>query len=349
MTSASRCTSPAWPWWCWPLFFAPKQPVPFLFQAVNSNGRSLYWWAFVLGLLQAQWTYTGFDASAHMAEETHDPRRRAPWGIVLSVAVSGVAGYFLLLALTLAIQSIPGVLAAKDAQGNQISAVIAILQQALGAKAGNAMAALVSHGDVVLRSRLHHLGFTLAVFAGARPRYAFFGTGALGQPAARHAGAIHLADRGRVHGRDAVDQGGADRDVAEHRGAVSGLHHSDRAGLAGAPCRFGLADPRGMEPGPLRRAGESGSDAVCGVHLRGADHAAERAGRRDAWRLAGGPGTALRAGRAPDFQRAGVGLEERLAYGLNSFRSTIHSRKRSGQVSTGRCFRCIPNPWPPLA
>ena len=75
---------------------------------MNSNGRSPYWWAFVLGLLQAQWTYTGFDASAHMAEETHDPRRRAPWGIVLSVAVSGVAGYFLLLALTLAIRSIPG-------------------------------------------------------------------------------------------------------------------------------------------------------------------------------------------------------------------------------------------------
>jgi amino acid transporter len=123
---------------------APTQPLPFLLHAVNSNGRSLYWWAFVLGLLQAQWTYTGFDASAHMAEETHDPRRRAPWGIVLSVGVSGVAGYFLVLALTLAIKSIPGVLGAKDAQGNQIPAVIAILQQGLGAKAGNAMAALAS-------------------------------------------------------------------------------------------------------------------------------------------------------------------------------------------------------------
>jgi len=124
--------------------FAPKQPLPFLFWAVNSNGHSPYGWAFVLGLLQAQWTYTGFDASAHMAEETHDPRRRAPWGVVLSVAVSGVAGYFLLLALTLAIRGIPAVLGAKDAQGNQIPAVIAILEQALGARAGNAMAALAS-------------------------------------------------------------------------------------------------------------------------------------------------------------------------------------------------------------
>ena len=125
-------------------FLAPKQPVSFLFQAVNSNGRSFYWWAFVLGLLQAQWTYTGFDASAHMAEETEDPRRHAPWGIVLSVAVSGVVGYLLLIALTLAIRNLPGVLAAKDAAGNPIPAVIAILDTALGAKAGNAMAALAS-------------------------------------------------------------------------------------------------------------------------------------------------------------------------------------------------------------
>ena len=126
------------------LFLAPKQPVSFLFHAVNSNGRSFYWWAFVLGLLQAQWTYTGFDASAHMAEETEDPRRRAPWGIVLSVAVSGVVGYLLLIALTLAIRTIPGALSAKDAGGNAIPAVIAILDTALGARAGNAMAALAS-------------------------------------------------------------------------------------------------------------------------------------------------------------------------------------------------------------
>jgi amino acid transporter len=125
-------------------WFAPRQPIAFLTQAVNSNGRSPYMWAFLLGLLRAQWTYTGFDASAHMTEETADPRRVAPWGIVLSVAVSGVAGYALLIALTLAIQTIPGALGAKDVQGNPIPAAIAILQTALGAKFGNAMAAMAS-------------------------------------------------------------------------------------------------------------------------------------------------------------------------------------------------------------
>ena len=135
---------------------------------MNSNGRSLYWWAFVLGLLQAQWTYTGFDASAHMAEETEDPRRHAPWGIVLSVAVSGVVGYLLLISLTLAIRTIPGVLAAKDADGNAIPAVIAILGQRTGREGRQRHGGAGFHGHVVLRALLHHLGFARALFARAR-------------------------------------------------------------------------------------------------------------------------------------------------------------------------------------
>jgi amino acid transporter len=55
---------------------------------------------FVLALLQAQWTYTGYDASAHLAEETVMARQNSAWGIVLSVAVSAVAGYAMLLVLT---------------------------------------------------------------------------------------------------------------------------------------------------------------------------------------------------------------------------------------------------------
>jgi amino acid transporter len=55
---------------------------------------------FVLGLLQAQWTYTGYDASAHVAEETMMARLNSAWGVFLSVAVSAVVGYALLLVLT---------------------------------------------------------------------------------------------------------------------------------------------------------------------------------------------------------------------------------------------------------
>jgi amino acid transporter len=55
---------------------------------------------FVLALLQAQWTYTGYDASAHVAEETKMARLNSAWGIFLSVAVSAVVGYVMLMVLT---------------------------------------------------------------------------------------------------------------------------------------------------------------------------------------------------------------------------------------------------------
>jgi amino acid transporter len=57
--------------------------------------------AFFFSLLQANWTYTGYDASAHVAEETVGARMSSAWGIFLSVAVSAVVGFLFLLALTL--------------------------------------------------------------------------------------------------------------------------------------------------------------------------------------------------------------------------------------------------------
>jgi len=118
------------------LIFAPKQPISFFFRAVNSSSAHFYGWAFLLGLLQAQWTFTGYDGSCHVSEETLDPRRRVPWGMINAIVVSAVAGYLLLAALTLSIRSIPATLGAVDGAGNKIPAVIAILEQSLGRSAG---------------------------------------------------------------------------------------------------------------------------------------------------------------------------------------------------------------------
>ena len=120
------------------LLFAPKQPVSFFFARITSNDEGWsYNWAFVIGLLQAMWTYTGYDASASVSEETVDPRRRAPWGMLMAVVVSSVVGYLLLIALTLSIKDISAVLSAKDASGNDVPAVIAVMVGALGARAGS--------------------------------------------------------------------------------------------------------------------------------------------------------------------------------------------------------------------
>ena len=127
------------------LIFAPKRPIGFFFARITSNPDGWpYWWAFVVGLLQAQWTFTGYDASASVSEETVDPRRRVPWSIVMAVAVSSVVGYLLLIALTLAITDIPSVLNATDAAGHEIPAVIAILNTALGERAGGLFVGLAA-------------------------------------------------------------------------------------------------------------------------------------------------------------------------------------------------------------
>ena len=49
-------------------------------------------YACLVGLLQAQWTFTGYDASAHVAEETVGAQEAAPRGIVNSVWVSARGG-----------------------------------------------------------------------------------------------------------------------------------------------------------------------------------------------------------------------------------------------------------------
>ena len=51
----------------------------------------------------AQYTITGFDASAHMAEETHQASRMAAVGMYMSVVVSVIFGFILLVAVTFAV------------------------------------------------------------------------------------------------------------------------------------------------------------------------------------------------------------------------------------------------------
>src|SRR5207237_783005 len=111
-------------------FFAPKQPVAYLFtKTFTMVTDKPYWFAFLGGLLQAQWTFTGYDASAHTIEETKDARVRAPWGIYLSVALSGFFGYLLIAFVTLAIKDLDKTAAAANP-------FIYIFEQALGSTFG---------------------------------------------------------------------------------------------------------------------------------------------------------------------------------------------------------------------
>lgn len=71
----------------------------------NGTGWSFAPYVFLMGLLMAQYTYTGYDASAHVAEETKGASMAAPRGIVMSVLVSIIGGWILLFSITAAIQN----------------------------------------------------------------------------------------------------------------------------------------------------------------------------------------------------------------------------------------------------
>jgi amino acid transporter len=91
------------------------QPASFVFgETVNNSGFSdgRYWFVFGIGLLMAQYTITGYDASAHMSEETRGASRAVAWGMVMSVAVSVVFGFALLVAVTFAVPDVQGTLEA---------------------------------------------------------------------------------------------------------------------------------------------------------------------------------------------------------------------------------------------
>jgi amino acid transporter len=91
------------------------QSLSYVFtEKVNNSGfggttttfaNPAFWFVFGLGLLMAQYTITGFDASAHTAEETNKASRMAATGMWTSVFVSVVFGFILLVAVTFAIPS----------------------------------------------------------------------------------------------------------------------------------------------------------------------------------------------------------------------------------------------------
>lgn len=123
-------------------FFAPSHhSISYLFDtnfSTQSNSLHIpYGVAFMFGLLQAQWTITGYDASAHISEETLDPRIRAPWGVYMSVVVSGIFGFLMLAMVTVSITNQTAVAAAPNA-------FLTAVQQGLGTKFGSFLSWMVS-------------------------------------------------------------------------------------------------------------------------------------------------------------------------------------------------------------
>jgi amino acid transporter len=108
------------------LAFGRSRPIEFLADTsftTRADGSHVY--GFLNGLVLSMFTFTGYDASAHLSEETHDAARAAPRGIVTSVVVSAVFGYLLLAGITLGIRDLPAI------AGDQHAALL-VMKGALG-------------------------------------------------------------------------------------------------------------------------------------------------------------------------------------------------------------------------
>ena len=107
------------------LVFVPDdhQNASFVFgERINNSGlqdgatSGLGFWLLVLpiGFLLTMYTQTGYDASAHTAEETRDAAKSAAQGVWRSVFWSAVIGYFVLLAFLFAATDVKAI---NDAAG----------------------------------------------------------------------------------------------------------------------------------------------------------------------------------------------------------------------------------------
>ena len=152
------------------------QSADFVFtERINNSGFDMgMYWYYILptGLLLTMYTVTGYDASAHVAEETRDAEISAAKGVWQSVALSALIGWFVLLAITFAASDVGAV---NDGGGTSL----AIFQSAMSEGWAETVILISADRAVLLRHGLRDelLAHVLRVLA--RPRHP--GQPALGQ------------------------------------------------------------------------------------------------------------------------------------------------------------------------
>ena len=107
----------------------------------KTNGWGFIFIVLPLGALLTQYTITGYDASAHLSEETHSAADSAAKGIWRSIFYSAIGGWILLLSFLFAVQNEAGV--TKGGGG-----VATIFAQALTSKWGGTVLLIATIGQL---------------------------------------------------------------------------------------------------------------------------------------------------------------------------------------------------------
>ena len=140
-----------------------------------TGGTFVTIYLFALGLLLAQYTITGFDASAHVSEETVGARTEAPKAIVRAIYISAIAGFLLNLAMNKVLPKDPDAYAAIAFGGGNDTFLVNAAPRLLSSAVGDATAKLL----VLIAIVAQFFCGMASVTANSRMIYAFSRDGAL--------------------------------------------------------------------------------------------------------------------------------------------------------------------------
>ncbi|CAN6469952.1 unnamed protein product [Victoria cruziana] len=144
------------------------------FNTDNDVGIQSKLYIFVLGLLMSQYTLTGYDASAHMTEETKNADKNGPKGIISSIGISIVVGWGYLLGITFAVTNIPYLLSSENDAGGY--AIAEVFYLAFKDRYGNGVGGIICLGVVAVA--IFFCGMS-SVTSNSRMAYAFSRDGAM--------------------------------------------------------------------------------------------------------------------------------------------------------------------------
>ncbi|MFM7495576.1 MAG: amino acid permease [Candidatus Nanopelagicus sp.] len=130
----------------------------------ETSGTAFWFYVLPLGFLLTQYTITGFDACAHMSEETKRAEHAAARGLWQAIFYSAIGGWIVLLAFLYAVQDADAV----TAGGGGVAVIFA---QALSAKWAGLVLLIASFGQLFC--------CTSALTSASRMMFAFSRDGAL--------------------------------------------------------------------------------------------------------------------------------------------------------------------------
>ncbi|KAL2324143.1 hypothetical protein Fmac_023201 [Flemingia macrophylla] len=144
------------------------------FNTENEDGISSRPYIFLLGLLMSQYTLTGFDASAHMTEETKDADKNGPKGIISAVGISIVVGWGYILGITFAVTDIHYLLSEDNEAGGY--AIAEVFYQAFKKRYGHGTGGIACL--LIVAIAIFFCGMS-SVTSNSRMAYAFSRDGAM--------------------------------------------------------------------------------------------------------------------------------------------------------------------------